>query len=67
MAHWIIETGDEKPFYVSRTPNIQFVQKLEDALHLTKQEALDTLSVLADMQKNSSFTHPDTYTLVCIK
>lgn len=70
MAKYIIAQNhgsSEGQFYVSRIPNIQFMEKREDAVEMDQKTVIETMNQLATMQRCSSFSHPDTYTMICVK
>ncbi len=70
MAKYIIAQnhgGGEGQYYVSQIPNIQFMEKREDAVEMDQKTVIETMNQLATMQRCSSFSYPDTYTMICIK
>ena len=66
-VYWVIRTGDETPHYVSNKTVVKFVKGIEEAYKFTLEELTYTLPHLAKMQKNSSWSKPDEYTIVCVK
>lgn len=67
MAHWIIETSDDTPHYVSRIPDIQFHRDTDFAVKMDIAQVILTMRMLAEMQRLSSYQTPDSYTMIHIK
>lgn len=67
LPYWIISHGSEDIWYVSEHPDIRFTKLINEAARMSKAEAIESLSVLADMQRSSSSSEPEVYSLVCVK
>lgn len=60
MAKYIIAQNHgsiEGQYYVSQIPNIQFMEKREDAVEMDQKTVIETMNQLATMQRCSSFSY----------
>lgn len=65
--YWLITTGTKKVWYVSRSPNLKFTDKLDEAVRFTRSGVMEALDIIATMQESSIYKSVDSYTMVCIK
>lgn len=69
MAKFIIvqEHRGEVEYYVSRIPNIQFMEGRENAVEMDQKTVIETMNQLATMQRCSRSREPSTFTMICVK
>jgi hypothetical protein len=62
----IAQIGGEVTYYVSRSPDIRFTDKQDEALIQGQDETLDTMNVLMTMQRISSGKDASVFAIECV-